>query len=106
MPRSSRFSENWPKVKEQLSELAREALILAKRGEEQLEKAASRGKLQLEQASLAFKRDQFLYLIGREYVKAKFPARPTPALKRLLSRLQELDIEKKAIRKRLKRFSK
>ncbi len=102
MPKEHDFSKDWEKAKKQLNQLSKEAVVLAKKGEQEFMKFSHRGKLHLESTSIDLKREQLYYLIGKEYVKANAPAQPTEAITKLLGELEKINKEQKTVRAELK----
>ena len=102
MPKEHDFKKDWEKAKKQLNLFSKEALVLAKKGEQEFIKFSHRGKLHLNSTAIDLKREKLYYLIGKEYVKANAPAQPTSAMTRWLEELERIDKEQKAVRNELK----
>ena len=102
MPKEHDFKKDWEKTRQQLTQFSKEALVLAKKGEQEFVKFSHRGKLHLDSTAIDLKREQLYYLIGKEYVKAKAPAGPTAALTKLLEELAKINKEQKTVRNELK----
>lgn len=102
MPKEHDFKKDWEKARQQLNQFSKDALVLAKKGEEEFIKFSHRGKLHLDSTAIDLKREQLYYLIGKEYVKAKAPAQPTTAMVKLLDEIERIDKEQKAVRSELK----
>ncbi len=102
MPKEHDFKKDWEKARKQLNLISKEALVLAKKGEQEFVKLSHRGKLHLNSTTIDLKREQLYYLIGKEYVKASAPAQPTATITKLLGELERIDKEQKAVRSELK----
>lgn len=102
MPKEHDFKKDWEKTRQQLTRFSKEALVLAKKGEQEFIKFSHRGKLHLNSGAIDLKKEQLYYLIGKEYVKAKAPAQPTSAMTKWLDELERIDKEQKAVRNELK----
>ncbi len=102
MPKEHDFKKDWERTKKQLNQFGKEALVLAKKGEQEFVKFSHRGKLHLDSTTIDLKREQLYYLIGKEYVKASAPAQPTAVLTKLLDEVARLDKEQKVVRGELK----
>lgn len=96
------FKKEWDKTKKQLVKIGQESLKVAKKGEEEFVKLSHRGKLHLDSTAASLKREQLYYLIGKEYVKAKQPEKPTPQLSQLLDDLEKVNKEQRALTNKLK----
>ncbi|MFP4472893.1 MAG: hypothetical protein ACLFPX_03355 [Candidatus Omnitrophota bacterium] len=102
MADDSYFQKEWPKIRKQLMTMSKEAVDLAKKGEEQLVKFSKKGKLQLDSTTINLKLERLYYQIGKEYVRAKYPAQKTPKLEKLVKDLNELKKEERRLKKRIK----
>jgi len=56
----------WPGVKKQLYKVGKDALELAKYGEDKVKKLSKKSKLQFEIVTLQLKREQLYYRLGKE----------------------------------------
>lgn len=101
MSKEHDFKKDWEKAKKQLNLFSKEALVLAKKGEQEFIKFSHRGKLHLDSTAIDLKREKLYYLIGKEYVKANEPAQPTAAMVKLLDELEKIGKEQKAVRNEL-----
>jgi len=99
------FSKEWEKTKQKLEVLSKEAVVLAKKGEEELVKFSKKGKLRLDSAAIGLKIEQLYYLIGKEYVKTKNSEKTSAALQSLVSQIIKLENEQRALKGRIKRSS-
>src|SRR3989338_10960413 len=102
MAKEHDFKKDWDKMKQQLNQFSKEAMVLAKKGEKEFVRFSHRGKLRLSSTAIDLKREQLYYLIGKEYVKAQAPAQPTTAMAKLLDEIERIDKEQKALRSELK----
>ena len=102
MPKEHDFQKDWEKAKKQLNQFSKEAMVLAKKGEQEFSKFSHRGKLHIDSTAIDLKREQLYYLIGKEYVKANAPAQPNAAMMKLLDELEKIGKEQKMVRNELK----
>ena len=100
------FKKEWPRIKKELVRVSKEAMVLAKKGEEQLVKVTKRGKLHVDDAALGLKMEHIYLQVGKEYVKSKCAETKTPKLKKLLNDLAKIEKEKQALGKKIKAGSK
>ena len=87
------------KAKQQLSKLSKEASQLAKKGEEQLIKLSSRGKLHFDSTAAGLKLEQLYYLIGKEYVSHS--GHRTAKMTQLLDQHKKVTREQKSLKAKL-----
>lgn len=102
MAKSYDFKTEWEKVRGQLTKFSKDALILAKKGEKELVKFSRKGKLHIDATAVSLKREQLYYLIGKEYVKARAPEKPTSAMTKLFEELKRVSGQEKALKAKLK----
>jgi predicted hydrocarbon binding protein len=102
MPTQYDFKKEWEKTRKQLTQFSQEAIKVAQKGEKELVKFSRIGKLHVDSAALGLKKEQLFYLIGKEYVKANAPEKPTPQLDKLLSELKKADKEQEGLRVKIK----
>ena len=102
MSKQPDFKEELGKAKEQLAKFGKEAVDLAKKGEKEFVKFSRRSKLQLDSTAMDLKREQLYYLIGREYVRASAPERPTENLVKFLGEIEKINDGQKKLRVKLK----
>lgn len=100
------FKKELEKTKSQLIKFSKEAIEIAKKGEEEILKFSKRGKLHVDATAVNLKKEKLLYLIGKEYVEKKFPEKPTGKLKTLVDEFGEISKEQKSIKRKLKTKSK
>jgi len=96
------FKKEWPRIKQQLTKLSGEAMVLAKKGEEELVRFSRQSKVYVDTTTLNLKRDHLLRQVGAEYVKAKCPGPQTAKLKQLLKELAHLKREERALKQQMK----
>jgi len=85
------FDKELNKIKKQLVVFSKEAAVLAKKGEKELFKFSKKSKLHIDESTAKLKREHLLYLIGKEYVKAKCPGRHTVKLNKFIGELDKAD---------------
>ncbi|MGE0269136.1 MAG: hypothetical protein AB7S78_11860 [Candidatus Omnitrophota bacterium] len=93
----------WEKTKEQLIKFGKEASELVKKGEIELVKITKQSKIQLDATTAGLKKEKLYYQIGKEFVKLRNPASPSPLLKKLLEEYKGIDQEQKSLQTKLKR---
>jgi len=96
------LKKEWPRIKEELNRLSKEALVLAKKGEKEVRRFSQKGKMHLDATALRLKQEHLYRAIGKEYIKAKCPAKPTPALEKLVDEWNQIDKEARALNKKIK----
>jgi len=102
MTKKYEIKKEWPKIKKQLIQYSKEALVLAKRGEKELIRISKKGKLHVDMTKLNLKREHLYHLIGKEYVKAKCPGPQTPKINQLIQDLDKLEKEIKILKDSIK----
>src|SRR3989344_6140441 len=102
MSKEHDFKKDWEKARKQLNLVGKEAMVLAKKGEQEFVRFSHRGKLHLSSTAIDLKREQLYYLIGKEYVKAQTPAQPTSAMTKWLEELERIAKQQKEERNELK----
>ncbi len=96
------FKKEWPKIKDKLILMSKEAIVLAKKGEEQLAAFSKQGKLHIDSTTLSLKKDRLFVQIGKIYVKSQKTGKQTEQMKKLLAELDRFEKEERAIRRKLK----
>ncbi len=102
MPTPQDFKKEWEKTRKQLTQFGREAVKIAQKGEKEFVKLSRVGKLHMDSAAIGLKKEQLFYLIGKEYVKANAPEKPTPQLDKFLNELKKADKEQEGIKVKIK----
>ena len=105
MPTQYDFKKEWEKTRKQLTKFSQEAIEVAQKGEKELVRLSRVGKLHVDSAALGLKKERLFYLIGKEYVKANAPEKPTPQLDKFLSELKKADKEQENLQVKMKNFS-
>ncbi|MCD4727272.1 MAG: hypothetical protein K8R46_06400 [Pirellulales bacterium] len=95
------MKKEWPKIKKELVRVSREALELAKKGEEELIKITQKGKLHVDTTELNLKKEHLFLRHGKEFVKDKTEGPQTPKMKQHLKSLDKLEKEITATKKKL-----
>lgn len=96
------FKKEWPKIKKKLMDVSQEAVVLAKKGEAELIKFSQKSKLHVDVAALNLKKEKLFYQIGKEYVRAKYPAEKTAKIKGLADELEGIVREEKVLQRKIK----
>ena len=82
----------WKDTKKQLFKVSRETLDLLKKGEGEIVKASGKAKVNFENVLLKLKREQLLYIIGKEAVKLLKKSKVTNAtLSKLLKEVKDIE---------------
>jgi len=100
------FKKEWPKIKNQLDRLSKEALKLTKKGEEQLKRLSYEGKLRSILLNIYnhttpdrdFKKERLYYLLGKAYIKSGCPGEKTAELRRLINEFRQISKDKRRIK--------
>ena len=100
------FKKEWPKTKKKLMTLSQDALDLVKKGEEKLMQLSQEGKLRLDAGTLGLKKEQILYLIGKEYIKSKCPGDKSAKMNKLISELNGVERKIKVLNTKIKKAAK
>ena len=88
------------KAKQQLVKFSKEAAALAQKGEEEIIKLSSRGKLHLDSTTTALKLEQLYYLVGKEYLRTH--GRKTARLGQLLDQYKKVTHDQRSVKAKLK----
>ncbi|HPB68131.1 MAG TPA: hypothetical protein PLT76_06320 [Candidatus Omnitrophota bacterium] len=96
------FKKEWPKIKKELKRVSEEALKIAKRGEEEVVKFSRVGKIHIDSAALKLKQEHLFHLLGKEYMKAKFPGPHSPKMKKLIVEYHKLEKDLGQLQQNLK----
>jgi len=97
------FKKEWPKTKKKLMALSQDALDLVKKSEEKLVHLSKEGKLRIDAGTLGLKKEQVLYLVGKEYMKSKCPGDKSAKMKKLISELNSTERKIKVLNVKIKR---
>lgn len=103
MKKEPDFQKNWEQLRKQLVHYSEEAMDLAKRGEKEIVRLSKEGRLRFDATTLNMKKEQLCYLIGKEYVKAKYPATPTARMKDLIEELKEVSKKQGQLKRKMTR---
>lgn len=96
------FKQEWPKIKKQLGKLSQEAIQIAKKGEDQLLKLSHKGKMHVDSAALALKKEHLYHLVGKAYVQNQCGCPKSTKMQKLIAEVQQIERDIKSIRKRIK----
>lgn len=99
------LKKEWPKIKEKLIAMSKEAVVLAKKGEEQLVTFSKQGRLRIDSTALSLKKDRLFVRIGKVYVKFQKDGGQSAQMKKLLAELVQLEKEERMVKRRLKTVS-
>ena len=91
MKRNFDFSKEWQRTKKQLEIFSKEAIVMAKKGEDELVKFSKKGKFHLDSTAISLKIEQLYYMIGKEYVKSSRSNTSSSKLKSLNSQIKKLE---------------
>lgn len=101
MPTQNDLKKEWEKTRTQLARLSKEAVKIAKRGEQELVKLSRKSKLHVDTTAIALRKERLYYLIGKEYANTK-DQQPSPKMKQFLSDLNKAEKEQQAVNRQLK----
>lgn len=100
------FSKNIEDVKKQLMKFGQEALVLVKKGEEEIVRLSKEGKVRLDATTVGLKQEHLLYLIGKEYVRSGCPGTKNAKIKKLIKELEGLRKTETSLKRTIKKFKK
>ena len=103
MKRQFDFKKEWQKTKLQLEKLSQEAVVLAKKGEDELVKFSRQGKLHLDSTAISLKIERLYYEIGKEYVRSHKTQKSSSQLRKLIEQVEQLEKEQRAVRGLIKK---
>ncbi len=98
------FSKNWADIKKQFINVSQEALVLAKKGEKELVRFSKTGKLHVDAATLSVRKEQLLYLIGKEYLHLDCPGEKSPKLTKLINELKQGKKKKTLLKRTIRKI--
>lgn len=101
MKKEPDLHKNWEQIRKQLMHFSEEAMDLAKRGEKEIVRLSKEGRLRFDATTLNMKKEQLCYLIGKEYVKAKYPAQPTAKIKELIEEYREISKKQGQLKRKM-----
>jgi len=94
----------WPEVKDRLYKIGKDALELAKYGEEKVVKLSKKSKLQFGLVTLQLKREQLYYKLGKEALSLlKKGVIKNKKLKSMYGQISILDKQINSIKRNIKR---
>jgi len=105
MKKNIDLKKEWEKTKRQLEKFSKEAVIIAKKGEEELIKFSKKGKLHLDSSAIALKIEQHYYTIGKEYVKSSKSGSSSAKLESYISEIKKLEKDREVLKRKMKRSS-
>jgi len=99
----SDYKTEWEKTKKQLVKFSKEALDVAKKGEQELVRLSKKSKLHIDSTAISLQKEKLYYFIGKEYVKTNGKTEKSAKLKKLLDELKAADKEQKALQLKIKK---
>ncbi|MBU0467948.1 MAG: hypothetical protein KKF78_10510 [Candidatus Omnitrophica bacterium] len=103
MPNLSDYKTEWEKTKKQLVQFSKEALEVAKKGEQELIKLSKRSKLHVDSTAISLQKEKLYYFIGKEYVKTNDTTPKSTKLKKLVAELRAAEKQQKALQVKIKK---
>jgi len=100
------FKKEWEKTKKELTRFSKEAVKLAKMGEDEIIKFSHKGKLHLDSTAIGLKMERLYYFVGKEYTKLKSPTRPSAKLRKLIEQIKNLEKEQRSLKGKIKKTGK
>lgn len=97
------LKREWEKTKKQLQKFSQEAIVLAKKGEDEIVKFSHKGKLQLDSTAIGLKIEHLYYLVGKEYFRSRELQGPSSELKRLVGQIKKLEKEQRSVKVKIRR---
>lgn len=101
MDRKSQVNIEWQKTKEQLVEISRKALLLAKTSERELKKLSHHGSLHFDTTALKLRMERLYYLIGKEYVNSRHHPNSQSNLPKLMKELEAIEGELRQLKEKM-----
>ena len=92
------MKKEWEKTKGQLIKFSKEALEVAKKGEEELVKFSKKSKLHIDSTAINLRKEKLYYLIGKEYVHSISAGKESSKVKKLLADLKAAEKEQKSLK--------
>ena len=96
------FKKEWPKVKKQLTQFSKEAMVVVKKGEKEIVRLSKEGKLRVDATSLGLKKEHLFYLIGKECVRTESKNIKNPKLKKLFGELKAINKQLRTLNLKIK----
>lgn len=106
MTNSHDYKTEWEKTKKQLVQFSKEALEVAKKGEQELIKLSKKSKLHIDSTAIILQKEKLYYLIGKEYVKTADTKKPNAKLKKFVAELRAAEKEQKVIQGKINKTDK
>ena len=100
------FKSEWQKRRDQLSQLSKEALQVAKRGEKELFELSRKTKIHVDSTALSLKKERLYYLIGKEYAAVQGTNKSTAKLIKFVDELNKANKQQLVLKRRLKMIQK
>ncbi len=94
------FKKEWEAAKKQILKFSKEAAKLTKKGEQEIIKFSKISKLHIDATTLGIKKEKLYYLIGKEYIMSKDPAK-SAKLTKMVADLKALEEGRKSIQFKL-----
>lgn len=96
------FKKEWESTKQVLMKFSKEAVTMAKKGEEELVKFSKKANLYVNAKSMDLQKEKLIYQIGREYVKSlNEPTKPN-SLDKIVKELNVLEKKSEALKQKIK----
>ena len=103
MKKSFNFSKEWEKTKKQIETFSKEAVVLAKKGEDELVKFSKKGKLHLDSTAVGLKIEKIYYAIGKEYIKSLKSKRSSSKLNSLVEQYKKLEGDHRSLKTKMRK---
>ena len=99
------WKKEWPKLKKQLERYGQEALVLAKKGEQEAKRLSEEGKLRLKATTLGLQKERLYYQIGKEYVKSQLSGKKNAQVDKLVGQVKKITQEEKTLNRKIKKVT-
>jgi len=90
------------KQKNQLTKFSKEAVRVAKKGEQELIKFSRQSKLHVDATAIGLKKEKLYYMIGKEYMQSKDLEKESPKLTKLVIELNQANKKQSVLKRKLK----
>lgn len=102
MGKEGHSKKDLEKIQKSLQQIKMDLVKIAQKGEKELKKVSRKGLLQIDSATLNFKKEHLYFLIGKEYAALKNPPMLTSKLQDLFKELNQLNLDHKEISRKIK----
>ena len=102
MAKNYDFKKEWPRIQSQLDKFSKEAMVVLKKGEDEVVRLSKEGKLRVDSTTLSVKKEHLFYLIGKEFVKSGDKKDANPKIKKLLNQFEDMEKALRDLERKIK----